>query len=341
MPLRRTVGTLHSAGRRASFGAGPIQKDLATGLAFPPAAALLLRESQLADRFSSPFWIDGHEALRLKLHFRASRRTSPVWIPETFVPHAPGHESGSSGPLSRHSPHSEHPRWPKDSTSVVALINASFIEETDLFLFLVVNPLSREQHAAIRPGGPLLLGAAGLPQLGFAPPAGRFSSDPQLPEPFGGPPSGGSAAAPHFVFWKGVWEVSHPGSSSHAWLEGATPSIDAQLLSGRPAPGQAAASQDYLAHLINPPAQAGAGRPYIAADQVWVDQSAARQFAMACYGDAFWAPFHWMHPPPRMSWWGDSNPDTDPCPEVLGRQLFNSDQFIMSHRLSDLIERVL
>lgn len=332
-------GSRHLLMRSATHRCAAVvtQRDLYTGRALPLVASQFLRGEQLRNRYSSPFWLD--DALLPKLFLRVRPRThnSRVWVPNAFFPHE---TEGAAAPAGPHQEAAAASAFSSDAFAAVPLMNASFVEETDLFLFLVLHPLTGEQQSWLNRPPPFVL------RDGDRHPCVCPESRSAVWR------EGGGA---HLIHWKGAWETCAPASLGHSWLTSAAACIDAQLRWGRkqgsdqtPSAGSSSSparrarpadvSRDYLAQLIHPPRNAGTGRPRVRADQVWLDSAAVRQVRLALFSDAFWAPFHWTQS--MNTYVGRALRDRGASP-FLGRWLMNSDQFMMDETLSDLMERLL
>lgn len=172
-------------------------------------------------------------------------------------------------------------------------MNASFLHETCLFLLLLRHPLPSSSLAQLRT-------LSGLEPL-------QVNSHGTV-----------AAETTHYILQNGLWRLCSPRSVEATWLRAATPAIDIQLELGSgtdPTTGQEQApddnvdergdareaalarlcSRDYLEHLIWPTHAAGAVRPEVVADCVWVDVSSVCSHALHSYNDAFWVPFSTSH----------------------------------------------
>ncbi|CBZ36219.1 hypothetical protein, conserved [Leishmania donovani] len=225
-----------------------------------------------------------------------------AWAPASFAEEADGDSPQTKledRPRDRAPPHPAappgdpppfaHPAAPHLSF----LMNASFLHETCLFLLLLRNPLPSSSLA-------------------------RLSSLSER-EPLQVHSHGTVAAeTTHYILQNGLWCSCLPHSVEATWLRAATPAIDVQLELGsstdpttrhdqapddsldergdaREAALARLCSHDYLEHLIWPTHAAGAVRPELAADCVWVDVSSVRSHALHSYNDAFWVPFSTSH----------------------------------------------
>ncbi|CAG9578431.1 conserved hypothetical protein [Leishmania major strain Friedlin] len=239
------------------------------------------------------------------LHHLRSPQTNPsklAWAPASFAAEADGAPPQTKPEdrlRERAPPHlaappgdpppSAHPAAPQLSF----LMNASFLHETCLFLLLLRHPLpssSLSRLSSLSEREPLQVHGHGTV----------------------------AEETTHYILQNGLWRSCLPCSVEATWLRAATPAVDVQLELGAstdPTAGDDQApndslgergdarepalarlcSHDYLEHLIWPTQAAGAVRPDLTADCVWVDASSVRARALHSYNDAFWAPFSTSH----------------------------------------------
>ncbi|KAK7201082.1 hypothetical protein NESM_000168300 [Novymonas esmeraldas] len=170
------------------------------------------------------------------------------------------------------------PPPPPSSSPLLFLLNSVFLHETSLFLLLLRHPLPFSSLAPLCPASlrePAMLG----------------STDTSV-----------NAASPRgfYVLERNRWRVCAPDSVEATWLAAATPAINVQLECGASGDGGSGGvrdavlsrlpSHDFLEHLIWPTHAAGAVRPDLVADDVWVDSASVRDHSLRYFGDAWWAP---------------------------------------------------
>ncbi|CCW61624.1 unnamed protein product [Phytomonas sp. EM1] len=296
---------------------------------------------------TSKFWVELQQLERNHLRFRynptmdrlgriITRQNSciPIWIPDILLGSPCEQASFSKFSTPYFSPQCNPKRINKMSSEHVVndaeskadlFMNAAFVEETDLFLFLLGHPL------------PLL---------------DKKGSNGKCKGVY-------SLRGPELVFRRGGWESCAALSAGFSWLSYSISYINhhlergalskqthelervQNLHNGRMA-NPSIAGMDYLEYLIQPSFHAGAHRPGIRAEHVWMDAKTVQEHDLSCFRDAFWVPCHRSqlldpYQELKMVPFAPRNSIKQRYSPLAGRCYVNTDQLEMDPALLELI----
>ncbi|EPY21052.1 hypothetical protein AGDE_14314 [Angomonas deanei] len=235
-----------------------LAKNAITQKVFPARMQVLLKEICEKNRFQSHLFAEASEVYSRKV--TAHSMTTPFWIPYSF------HDDVI--PQSKEPPQFSS-FLTKERNSVFAAVNAIFIEESDLFLFLTHHHLSPKHFEEVLH------------------PSAQRAAD----------------VKSHFVFSKNAWSRVSCGSPAYAWLSSAFLPMEVQLAMGEALGdtlsragdrGQLGVTgkRDYMEYLMYPDPFAGAYRQNASTDIVWIDAYAVWEYRLNLHKDAFFIPIH-------------------------------------------------